>query len=290
MVRLFLALFLILLAYPVMETANRLKPKVNSNSQVVEYSYRKLILTFPALRDVVSDLLYVQTCYLTGNDVFNNWKERKFTEEEWKRIVHNVKVMVKLDPYYFDPYYFLGSYVPWQVKDDKELLEKINLTLKRGMSYVHDWRLLFFIGFNYFYFLKDKEKGAYYLKIAANMKGAPSYLKLLVPRLYAESGRYQLAVIETAQELKRTKSEALRKELERRLKALIILRDLNLALERYREVYRKCPDSLKELVEKGFIPSVPKDPYGGKFYIEKGCKVWTTSNLRPVKSSNTSSR
>ena len=288
MKRLILALFLIALSYPVMEKATSLKPKAEGNSEVYPYSYERLILTFPTLKPLISDLLYMQTCYLTGNDVFNRWKERKFSRKEWKTILHNVKVMTRLDPYYFDPYYFVGSYVPWKVKDDREFLEEINNVLKSGMNYVEDWRLPFFIGFNYFYFMDDKVKGARYLKKAADMEGAPYYLKLLVPRLYAQSGKYQLAVIETAQELKRAKNEVLKKQLEKRLKALIALRDLNFALERYRKVYGRCPASLRELVERGFISEIPQDPYGGEFFIDKkSCTVWTTSNLRPV---NTSSR
>ncbi len=291
MKRLLLAFVLIVLSYPVMEKASSLKPKFEGTSKVHPYSYNRLILTFPTLKSLVSDVLYMRVCYLTGNDVFNKWKERSFSKKEWETLIHNVEVMTKLDPYYFDPYYFVGSYVPWKVKDDRELLERINGILERGMGYVNDWRLPFFIGFNYFYFLGDKVKGAEYLKKASQMEGAPYYLKLLVPRLYAQSGKYQLAVIETAQELKRAKNEVLKEQLKKRLKALVALRDLNFALERYRKVYSRCPSSLKELVERGFIPSIPEDPYGGKFYIDKkSCTVWTTSNLRPVKSSSTSSR
>ncbi|RKQ61696.1 hypothetical protein C7457_1138 [Thermovibrio guaymasensis] len=291
MKRLVLAFFLIALSYPVMEKATSLQPKVEGDSKVYSYSYERLILTFPTLKPLISDVLYMQTCYLTGNDIFNQWRERKFSKEEWETNFHNVKVITKLDPYYFDPYYFTGSYILWRIKDKKEFLHEVNITLERGMKYIDDWRLPFFIGFNYFYFLGDKVKGAQYLKKASDMEGAPYYLKLLIPRLYAQSGKYQLAVIETAQELKRVKNEVLRKQLERRLKVLIYLRDLNLALEKFRKVYRRCPNSLDELVDKGFISKVPEDPYGGKFYVDRQkCTVWTTSNLRPVKSSTPSSQ
>jgi len=285
------SLFLILLSYPLMEKAMSLKPRVEGTSKIYSYSYERLVLTFPTLKSVISDVLYIQLCYLTGNDVFNQWKERHFTEEDYRTILHNVKVMTKLDPYYFDLYYFVGSYFSWKMKDKDELLQEVNSILERGMKYIDDWRLPFFIGFNYFYFLGDKVKGAQYLKKASDMEGAPYYLKLLIPRLYAQSGKYQLAVIETAQELKRVKNEVLKKQLERRLKVLIYLRDLNFALERFRKVYRRCPNSLDELVDKGFISKVPEDPYGGKFYVDRQkCTVWTTSNLRPVKSSTPSSQ
>jgi len=287
--RLLLALALVALSYPVMEKALELKPGLQGSSRLFSYSYKKLILAFPTLKPVLSDALYIQTSYLVGNDVFDRWKERKFTKEEWKTILHNVRVMTKLDPYYFEPYYFAGSYASWKVRKYPELLEEVNSILEEGRKYVKDWRLPFSIGFNYFYFMGDKEKGARYLKEASQMEGAPDYLKLLVPRLYAQSGKFQLAVIETAQELERTKNKALKRQLERRLKALVALRDLNLALEKFRKVYGRCPSSLEELVERKFIPAIPKDPYGGEFYIKKeSCTVWTTSNLRPVTEKTTS--
>jgi hypothetical protein len=288
-VRVLIALLLIAVAFPFMRFLEKAKPGYSEAPEVVPYSYPRLILSFPSLKAPVADFLYMKLCYLAGNDVFNKWKERKFTKEEWKTILHNVKVITRLDPYYFDVYYFTGAYAPWRLKKYPDLLEELNSILLFGMERLKDWRLPFFVGFNYFYFLKDKEKGAYYLRLASKMEGAPSYLKLLVPRLYAESGKYDVAIVATVEELKGAKSEVVKKSLEKRLRALVALRDLNRALERYRRFYGKCPESLEELVEKGFIEKLPREPYGGRFFITKDCKVWTTSNLRPVKS-NLSSR
>ncbi len=284
MKRLLVAFLLVVVSIPFMLKADKSKPRVNEVAPVLPYSYSQVLLSSPGLRSPAADLLFMNLCYLTGNDVFNRWKERKFTEEEWKRLIENVEVIEKLDPYYFDPLYYLGSYVPWKVEKNRELLLRINSILLQGNRRVKDWRLPFFVGFNYFYFLGDKVKGAKYLKLASQMKGAPSYLKLLVPRLYAESGRINLAIAVTYEELKRAKEEPVKKELKRRLKALIAMKELDRALELYRRRFGKCPSDLKELVKSGIIMSIPEDPYGGKFYIEKGkCSVWTTSNLRPVK-------
>ena len=284
MARILIALLLVALAFPVMSSLEKGKPDYSETPKVIPFSYPQLILSFPSLRGVVADFLFMNLCYLTGNDVFNNWKGREFSKEEWRTILDNVRVMLRLDPYYFDVYYFTGAYASWRLKKYPDLLEEINSILLSGMEKVKDWRLPFFVGFNYFYFLKDKEKGAYYLKMASEMEGAPLYLKLLVPRLYAESGKYDVAIVATAQELKVAKSSSLREGLKRRLKALVALRDLNRALERYKLLYGRCSGSLEELVKGGFIKELPEEPYGGKFYITKDCKVWTTSNLRAVKS------
>ena len=289
MKRLFAAFFSVLISIPFMLKADRIKPQVNEIMPVLPYSYSQVLLSSPGFRSPAADLLFMNICYLTGNDVFNKWKERKFTEKEWKRLIENVGVVEKLDPYYFDPLYYLGAYVPWNVEKNRELLLKINSTLINGSCYIKDWRLPFLVGFNYFYFLKDKVKGAKYLKIASQMEGAPPYLKLLVPRLYAESGRVGLAIAVTYEELKKAKEDVVRRELKRRLRALLAIKELDRALEVYRKRFGRCPSDLQELVNSGVIRTLPKDPYGGKFYIEKGkCTVWTTSNLRPVKKATSS--
>jgi len=282
--RLLVAFLLVVISIPFMLKADKIKPRVNELAPVLPYSYSQVLLSSPGLRSPAADLLFMNLCYLTGNDVFNQWKERKFTQEEWKRLIGNVEVIEKLDPYYFDPLYYLGSYVPWKVEKNRELLLKINSILLQGNRKIKDWRLPFFVGFNYFYFLGDKVKGAKYLKMASQMEGAPPYLKLLVPRLYAESGKIDLAIAVTYEELKRTKEGPVKKELEKRLKALLAIKELDRAVKVYRSRFGKCPSGLQELVKSGIIRAIPEDPYGGKFYIEKGkCTVWTTSNLRPVK-------
>ena len=281
---LIVAFLLVLFSIPIMLISDRLKPRALENANfILPYSYEKIRLSSPGFKSVAADFLFMNVCLLSGD------KRKKFTDKEWEVVVNNIEVIEKLDPYYFDPLYYLGSYVPWMVSKNRELLNKINLILLNGSRYINDWRLPFLVGFNYFYFLNNRIEAAKYLKIASQMERAPSYLKLLVPRLYAESGRVDLAIAVTYEELKRAKEDEVKTELKKRLRALLAIKELDRALEVYRKRFGRCPSELQELVNSGVIRTLPKDPYGGKFYIEKGkCTVWTTSNLRPVKRATSS--
>jgi tetratricopeptide (TPR) repeat protein len=281
--RLIFAVLLIALSYPLMEKAVSLKPKSVERGEVPVLSYKKLLLSFPTFNQAVADLIYVYNAYLVGGSVSG---KRSLNCKEWERLVKNEEVAVKLDPYNFDLYYFLGAYLPWQVRRCEGLVEKVNAVLKEGLGKVVDWRIPFFIGFNYFYFLGSKVEGAEYLKRASSMKGSPKYLKLLIPRLYAQSGRLDFAVAVTAEELKRAKDEKLKEELQKRLEALLEIKRLQELVNLYRRRFGVCPPSLRALIEVGLIRRLPKDPYGGKFVLKEGCKVWTTSDLRPVKGSS----
>ena len=270
--------------------SEKLKPNISEGSfSVLPYSYSQIRLASPGFKSPAADALFMNICYLTGSEVIKGKTERNFSSKEWKQLIENIKIIEELDRYYFDPLYFLGAYVSWKIHKNKELLLKINSILLEGSHYIKDWRLPFFVAFNYFYFLGNKFEGAKYLRKAANMEGAPPYLKLLVPRLYAESGKIDLAIAVTYEELKNARKDFERKNLERRLKALTLLKKLNKAVKLYRKHFGKCPSDLRQLIKVGILKEVPKDPYGGEFYIVKEtCSVWTTSDLRPVKSTSSS--
>jgi len=273
--KLLVSLLVIILLSPFMQYIDKQKPRMESEGRVLSYSYTRLRLTFPSLKESVADVLYMKTCILVGGN-----GESKLRSDDWGRVLDNVKVMNRLDRYYFDPYYFVGSYVPWNLTNYPEKIELVNSILKEGMKYVKDWRIPFFIGFNYFYFLKQKRKGAEYLKVAASMKGSPQYLRLLVSRLYLETGEIDLAISVTREEIKGAKNKRLKEKLRKRLAALTIIKELDLAVREFKRFKNRCPETVEELKRFHFINYIPEDPYGGKFYIKDDCTVWTTSNLR----------
>src|SRR6266702_2328386 len=97
---------------------------------------------------------------------------------------------VKLDPYNMDAYYFVQSFVSWDVKQYKVA----NDLLDYGMKYrTWDWYLPFFAGFNSSYFLKDYTAAARYYKRAGEISG-PDLSKLLAGRYMQESGQTELAI------------------------------------------------------------------------------------------------
>ena len=279
-----LSVFLLVVSSVLMVKVEQLKPSFEEEETIPVYNYNSLVFLFPALKEALADFFYMKTCLLTGTGGFEK-KERKkeFSSEDWKRLVENLYTIHRLDPYYFDPYYLEAAFISWMVKGNSELIERVNQNLKYGLEFCKDWRIPFFLGFNYFYFLGNKENGAKYLEIASQMKGAPSYLKLLTSRLYAESGRIDFAIAVIKEELKNTQNENLKGKLEKRLKALESMKLLYQAIAVFKSKFGRCPDNLEELIAKRILKKIPEDPFGGKFYLRKDCSVWTTSNLRSKK-------
>uniref|UniRef100_C6E5T5 Tetratricopeptide repeat protein n=1 Tax=Geobacter sp. (strain M21) TaxID=443144 RepID=C6E5T5_GEOSM len=188
------------------------------------------------------------------------------------RLLH---AAVQLDPYNMDAYYFAQGILTW----DAHQYQVANNLLDYGMKYRNwDWFLPFFAGFNSAYFLKDYEKAAQYYDLAGELSGEPLY-KSLASRYMQESGQTELAIAYLGGMVKSAKNDAMKKSYQLRLQAFQEVSRIEKARDRYKADKGKIPASVEQLVQSGYLESVPVDPYGGSFYLEADGKVATTSKF-----------
>ncbi len=218
----------------------------------------------------------VSDYYLVLVAQFFGGKKGKFKKEEVLWMARALDLAAELDPYYTEPYYFAGNVIPWY-----GAVDQVIPILKKGIEHKKDdWRIPFYLGFIYYYFKKDPVTGARYLSMATKSPNVPSYLPLLVARLYSEKGHYSAAIAYLEGLYRSTQDPKLKEMIKKRLSALIIMDRLEkLGLE-YKKRYGEFPKTLQDLVKVGLIDKVPQDPYGGQFYFKKDGTVWTTSSLR----------
>ncbi len=180
-----------------------------------------------------------------------------------------------LDPYYFEPYWIAGVILPWEGR-----VKGAKVILNRGLKYLpHNWELPFYLGFISFYFEHNNSKAAHYFFQASKLPKAPSYLSLLATRLAVKGNETPVAIAFLQTQLKNVKDQGLKKRLKKRLHALEAIYFLERALNKYKRIYGNLPLRLEDLVNKHIIAKIPSDPYGGKFYLTKTGRVWSTSNL-----------
>lgn len=199
----------------------------------------------------------------------------KITDLEYYNLYKTIETAVILNPYHEDAYYFAQAVFVWDVRRVRE----VNAILRYVFRY-RDWdfQIPFFLGFNYAFFLKDYKKSAYYFKKAAILSSNPIYASLAA-RYFYETGSTELGIKFLEYMIKNFHDERIKKFLQKRLIALKRILILEKAVSRYKEIFKKRPKSLKELLEAGLISQIPKDPYGGRFYIDKKGRVRSTSNL-----------
>ena len=223
-------------------------------------------------RPLLSDYYVVLVAQVFGG------KKGQFSKEEVLWMARAMDLSASLDPYYTEPYYFAGNVIPWY-----GAVDPVIEILKKGIKYKKDdWRIPFYLGFIYYYFKKDPIQGAQYLSMATHSPKVPSYLPLLVARLYSEKGHYSAAIAYLEGLYRSTQDPKLKEVIKKRLSALIIMDHLEkLGLE-YKKRYGIFPKSPRDLVKAGLLDKVPRDPYGGRFYFKKDGTLWTTSSLREM--------
>lgn len=182
---------------------------------------------------------------------------------------------VRLDPYNMDAYYFAQAFLTWDVKQ----YQLANALLDYGMQYrTWDWYLPFFAGFNSAYFLKEYAAAARYYQRAGELSGS-DLSRLLAGRYLQESGQTELAIAYLTAMERGEKNRVLKQTFHTRLRAFREVRRTEVARDRYREATGRAPLSVEQLHREGYLDPLPRDPYGGRFYLEPSGKVTTTSRF-----------
>lgn len=234
-------------------------------------------ITGPAsleFKGIVSDFLFLRMITSIGEKIGH---KEQLTVKHADYIYNSADVITDLDPYFWDAYLFADMSLSWGFGE----FEKANkLLLKAKKNRPNDYKVPYYIGFNYFYFLKDNINGAKYLMEAARLPNCPSYIPSLASRLSVYSLKHKTAILFLKDILSKTKNPMIAKQLTVRLNTLIILDTLESKVDEFKDKFGYYPKTLTELVDKKLIQNIPEDPYGGKFHISKGNRVFTTSDMR----------
>jgi competence protein ComGC len=194
---------------------------------------------------------------------------------EYYNLYRTIETAIILNPYNEDAYYFAQGAFVWGVGQ----IRAVNGLLRYVYKYrPWDFQIPFFLGFNYAYFLHNYKEAAKYFKQAADLTHSPLFTNLAA-RYFYEGGNTKLGITYLEYMIKNTKNESVKKIYKTRLKALVAIEYLSRAVNKFKLKFKRLPKNLDELVEKGIIKNIPKDPYGGKFYIDKKGIVKTTSKL-----------
>ena len=223
---------------------------------------------------LLAQLIFFDSMFFVGN------LDDPPTEVMYQQLYHTLDTVTYLDPYNMDGYYFAQGLMSW----NRSMIEPLNTLLRRGMAHrTWDWQLPFFYGFNQFYFLKNPEEAAVYLRKAYQLNPKNEFLPTLVARLYYQADATEVAIECLEEMIRNTKSENLRRWMKVRLKAFKIVSFLEDAIALYEERFNRRPQSLETLVEGGILKAIPPDPYGGRFYLDKAGRVKTTSKFAHAK-------
>lgn len=228
-------------------------------------------------KGIISDFLVIDLSSYYGGIIM---EKKEAVHREFEYIYGLLKVAAALDPYFFDTYYFTQSILAWDAKMPQEANELLKIGMEKREK---DWLIPYWIGFNYYYFLNDRKKAAFYLREASKRPNASDLLASMSAIVSYEGGETEMAILFLEDMIGRTNDEYKREKFLIRLDALKKILYLERGLKEFERRYKRRPKSIEELIATKIISTIPKDPYGGKFYIDNEGKVKTTSNLRFVR-------
>lgn len=221
---------------------------------------------------VVADLLWIQTIQAMG--------ERKVSEEAGHWIYHALDVITTLDPRFVRVYEAGGIALTTLVSH----VEESNRILAKGISHNPEvWQLPFYLGFNYYFEYAEDQKAAEYIAQAAKLPGAPTFLAPMAAKLYVSARTPQDAIDFLLQVYAQATDENVKRALERRLKEVVVERDLLLfeeAIGRYRDRYQRPPARLEDLIQPGLLRELPKEPFGGRYLYDPLAQSVRSSEMK----------
>lgn len=250
---------------------NRAAVRQEANAGFVLPSQFTRILSL-GYKGVVADFQFLKLTTFLGGRIVH---QEQLKQEDWQYFETSVASITDLDPYFLDPYFLSEGLLTWEAGQ----VEEANRLLAKGVQYRSwDWRLPYFVGFNYFYFLHDYQKGAEYIMRASRIPGSPDYLPNLAARLAYYGGKTKTGILFLRGMIASTPDPNLRKTLEVRLLALERAATIEEAVAKFKDTYGRLPNA-HELVARGYLKEMPADPYGGKWGIMKNGRVFSTSKF-----------
>jgi tetratricopeptide (TPR) repeat protein len=241
-------------------------------SRAVDLSYlpkgEYLRVAVLGYRQLVADLIWLKVVQHIGTI--------KETPEGYKWTYHAVDVLTDLDPKFVYAYQAAGTvFGVW----GERVPESIAI-LTKGMRFNPDaWELPFYVGYDYYYELRDLKGAAKYFRMASELPGSPAYLPRLAARMTVEVGDPD-AALEFLRKLYQQLSDERAKEgLVQRMREVAAERDIRFLEEgvrRYQARYQKLPTQIKDLVTRGIISQIPTEPLGGAYELRSDGTVNST--------------
>ncbi|WP_269531135.1 hypothetical protein [Chitinimonas sp. BJYL2] len=176
----------------------------------------------------------------------------------------------RFNPGHEDNYYIATAILPWA--GQLTLTQEILSLAMQGRPY--DMYPPFFYGFHQLYFNKDPEAASTTVRLAARRMNTDDKRKSLdsMAIFWAERGDLSAAeqtLLEMAKSTRNRDYAAFLRKRAQRINRLAMLRS---ATTRWQTERGHPPPELEALVSAGYVATIPQDPLGGRFVLDKSGK------------------
>jgi len=219
---------------------------------------------------LAADLVYLWAIQYSSN--YGAPDRFRFVEHVFGTVISG------LDPRYIDPYW-LGSMILTVEAGDLEAGLRI---LDKGLrNNPEAWVLAYLAGFDC-YRAKRYDRAAAYFDRAARVPGAPNAVLRMKAGMLAKEGDLESAIESWREVLRDPRGDAASRAIaERQLRDLTIRADLltlDASIRAFRDRFGRPPRRLDELVARGLVASLPRDPDGHPYaYDPRTGSAWSAA-------------
>lgn len=206
---------------------------------------------------LISDILWLDAIQYVGGDALNYNQDTLY---------QYLQTITDVDPH-FEYAYKAGQLLLPQKYDDHHA---VSLSLSGMIHNPSSWELPFYLGFIYSYVLKNNEKASLYYQYASMKEGAPAIAQTLAASSISRFNQH-----EYARKIWISLLETTENDLVKQLAEINIIREtnfifLNIAQQKYFELFGENILSVYDLIIHEIIPALPQDPQGFEY-------TWNTS-------------
>ena len=240
------------------------------NERIVVQTYQRAeaLMVSPVLLEIVAgefkgllaDYLLLKASAFLGS-------RYQTTEDDYDAVQALLNQSLTLDPYFYQTCYYVQAFLAWQGKRIDEAIELLKISEKFRYW---DWTPGFYIGFDYFYFLKDNRTASEYLLKTSKKQDAPPILATLGARLAQKSGNTMTAIAFLKSMLPTVEDDTTHRQVELRIEALEGVVILEKGISEFQARFGELPKNLEALISSGILKQLPVNPYNKPFTYEDG--------------------
>jgi len=209
-------------------------------------------------KGLMADYLLLKASVFLGGRYFT-------TKEDWKAVSTLFSQSLALDPYFFQTCFYIQASLAWEAKMPEKAIELLEISSQHRSW---DWQPDFFIGFDYYYHLKDNSNGSKYLMEASKKPGANPLLGLLGARLSQKGGQTKAGIIFLRTMYENEENEDTKKQIKQRMDALEGVLILEKAIENFTLEFDRSPKKLDELITARILTAMPENPYSDTYFYD----------------------
>ncbi len=209
--------------------------------------------------NLITNLIWLKTVqYIGGNARSGNYE----------LLYEYLDSVTDLDPEFYMPYFIAQLLLPEIQQADKAILIS-----EKGLKNLPErWEVPYYMGYIYYYYLEDYEKGAEKYWQASKMPGVLSSATRMAINLTSKNKKHLLALEMWINAYEEEKNPQIKELIAKKIRREENFVELEHAVQKYYENYGLLPENLNELIRLGFITEIPKDPIEShkEYQLEEG--------------------